>query len=125
MNDILELSCLGHTWIIDLDGTLLKHNGYLLDGKDTFLEGAKEFLDRIPKKDMVVLMTSRKEEYKEITLRFLEENAVHYDHIIFGCPYGERIIVNDNKPSGLHTGCTYNKVRNSAQFPVVVENRSL
>ena len=37
-NELL-LSTLGHTWIFDLDGTIVKHNGYLIDGKDTLLPG--------------------------------------------------------------------------------------
>ena len=37
----LSLSKLPHTWILDLDGTIVKHNGYKLDGKDSLLEGAK------------------------------------------------------------------------------------
>lgn len=42
MNKLI-LSTLAHTWILDLDGTIVKHNGYKLDGTDTLLEGAKEF----------------------------------------------------------------------------------
>ena len=51
MNKLI-LSTLAHTWILDLDGTIVKHNGYKLDGTDTLLEGAKEFLEDIPEKDM-------------------------------------------------------------------------
>lgn len=99
----LKLSPLGHTWILDLDGTIVKHNGYMIDGHDTFLEGAKEFLARIPEGDMLIFLTSRTEEEREMTEHFLEENGVRYDYILFGAPYGERILVNDTKPSGLHT----------------------
>lgn len=95
------LSKLGHTWILDLDGTLLKHNGYKTDGTDSFLPGAEEFLKALPEKDMVIFLTSRTEKEREITLEFLSHNHVRYDHIIFNAPYGERILVNDNKPSGL------------------------
>lgn len=100
MKEII-LSTLGHTWILDLDGTIVKHNGYKIDGTDTFLPGAKEFLDNIPDKDMIVFLTSRTNKNKEDTLKFLDENHVRYDHIIFNAPYGERILINDDKPSGL------------------------
>jgi ribonucleotide monophosphatase NagD (HAD superfamily) len=103
MEDHLILSTLGHTWLLDLDGTIVKHNGYLLDGEDTFLSGAKEFLDSIPEQDVVVLLTSRTEEYRAVTEQFLREHGVRYHHMIFGLPYGERVLVNDNKPSGLCT----------------------
>lgn len=101
MEEQLTLSSMGHTWILDLDGTIVKHNGYLIDGKDTFLDGAREFLLKIPRKDMVIFLTSRKEEYRAATERFLKDSKIRYDHIIFEAPYGERILVNDNKLSGL------------------------
>lgn len=110
--DKLSLSTLGHTWILDLDGTIVKHNGYIIDEKDTFLPGAEAFLKSIPAQDMVVFVTSRTEAYRPGTERFLAEHGIHYDHIIFGAPYGERILVNDDKPSGLKTGIAINIPRN-------------
>jgi len=97
----LIMSQLPKTWIIDLDGTILKHNGYKNDGKDTLLENAKLFLDEIKAEDMIIIITSRKNKYKKETEQFLEENGIRYDYIIFEAPYGERIVVNDNKESGL------------------------
>ena len=97
----LVLSTLGHTWIFDLDGTIVRHNGYLLDGQDTLLTGALEFLHKIPEKDMVIIVTSREEKYRALTENFLKGNKIRYDYIIFNAPYGERILVNDDKPSGL------------------------
>lgn len=97
----LVLSKLGHTWILDLDGTIVKHNGYKLDGYDSFLPGARAFLENIPQTDMIVLITSRTDEYQEMTELFLRNHGVRYNHIIYNAPYGERILVNDNKPSGL------------------------
>ena len=41
MEQDLILSTLSKTWIFDLDGTLLKHNGYKTDGEDSLLEGVK------------------------------------------------------------------------------------
>ena len=107
----LTLSPLGHTWIFDLDGTVMKHNGYKLDGKDTFLPGAIEFLRQIPPEDMIVFLTSRTEMYRSCTTKALREAGIRYDHIIFDAPYGERILVNDNKPSGLVTGIAVNTQR--------------
>lgn len=110
MKQIITLSPLGHTWILDLDGTLVKHNGYK-EGGDVLLPGAKEFTESLPEGDMVIIVTARKEEYREITERFLEENGVRYDHIIFGAPYGERIVINDKKPSGLPVSVAVNTDR--------------
>lgn len=113
MNDRYELilSQLGHTWILDLDGTLVKHNGYLTDGHDTLLPGVREFLQSISEKDMIVILTSRKETFRDMTETFLAEQGVRYDHIIFDVPYGERILINDDKPSGLKSGYCINTDR--------------
>lgn len=118
-NNKLVLSPLKHTWIIDLDGTIVKHNGYKIDGKDTLLEGAKKFLDSIPKEDFILFLTSRTDEYRELTIAFLKENHIRYDQIVFNAPYGERILFNDDKPSGLKMGVAFNKKRDSESFPFI------
>lgn len=110
MKQNITLSPLGHTWLLDLDGTIVKHNGYK-EGGDVLLPGAKEFIESLPEGDMVIIVTARKEEYREITERFLEENGVRYDHIIFGAPYGERIVINDKKLSGLPVSVAVNTDR--------------
>ncbi len=97
----LELSNLGHTWIFDIDGTLVKHNGYKIVGHDTLLDGVAEFFNSIPKDDYIILVTSRTDEQKESTIKFLKDNNIRFNNIIFNLPYGERILVNDKKPSGL------------------------
>lgn len=109
--DVIKMSPLGKTWIFDIDGTIVKHNGYMLDGHDTLLEGAKEFFDNIPEGDMVILLTSRTSEYSEMTEEFLENAGIRFDSIIYNAPYGERIIVNDRKPSGLNTSIAINTNR--------------
>ena len=68
MQNMLELSLMRHTWILDLDGTVVKHNGYKIDGEDTLLPGVKEYFEAIPQEDKVVIFTSRTEEYRESTL---------------------------------------------------------
>ena len=117
------LSTLPKTWIFDLDGTIVKHNGYKLDGKDTLLAGAKEYLDELPEEDRIVILTSREERYKEDTLKFLMESGVRYDEILFGMPMGERIVVNDRKPSGLPMAGAVNVERDRFEGPVVVRER--
>lgn len=105
------MSNLGHTWIFDLDGTLVKHNGYKIDGEDTLLEGVLDMLNQIPEADMIVILTSREEKYKEETIKFLDDNNIRYDKIMFGVPMGERIVVNDIKPGGLKTAMAINLKR--------------
>ena len=119
----LILSTLPKTWIFDLDGTLLKHNGYKLDGKDTLLEGVKEYLDGIPEEDHILILTSRTEEYKEQTLKFLCDNDIRFDEILFNIPMGERIVVNDRKPSGLAMAVAINVERDEPELPVLKRER--
>src|SRR3984885_5668736 len=110
----LVLSPLGHTWFLDLDGTLVKHNGHLTDGQDSLLPGADALLAQIPADDLVVIVTSRAEAYREATEQFLADRRIRYDHIIFDAPFGERIVVNDSKPSGLTTAVAVNGNRDEA-----------
>ena len=115
----LVLSTLPKTWIFDLDGTLVKHNGYKIDGYDTLLPGAKEYVDSIPAEDKILILTSRTDEYREMTLDFLKENGIRYDEILFNMPMGERIVVNDRKPSGIDMAVAVNLKRDEPLFPEV------
>ena len=124
MDDII-LSTLGHTWILDLDGTIVKHNGYKIDGHDSMLDGAEDFLHGIPDKDMVIFLTSRTDDLRESTEAFLREHGIRYDHIIYNAPYGERILINDNKPSGLVTGIAVNSERDVFMNRDIIEDADI
>lgn len=109
----LVVSKLGKTWLIDIDGTILKHNGYLYDG-DVILDGVKEFYSKISSSDKIILLTSRKKEYINELKKFLKSKNLRYDSIISDLPHGERIQINDTKPSGLKTAYAINKSRDEA-----------
>lgn len=111
MVETIRVSSLGKTWILDLDGTIVKHNGYKLDGQDTFLPGAEDFLNNIPPEDMVIFVTSRTQKTAVQTEEFLTKHHVRYRAIIYNAPYGERILINDQKPSGLRTALAINVER--------------
>lgn len=111
------MSTLPKTWILDLDGTVVKHNGYKIDGEDSLLPGAKEYIDAIPADDRVVILTSRTDEYRDSTLRFLKEKGIRYDDILFNMPMGERIVINDRKPSGLDMAYAVNLDRDRFEGP--------
>ena len=119
MEEELILSTLPKTWIFDLDGTLVKHNGYKEDGIDILLVDAKEYLAEIPPEDKIIIVTSRTEEYREMTIRFLGENGIRYDEILFNMPFGERILVNDRKPSGLDMAVAVNLNRDEFKMPQI------
>ncbi len=102
---------LNHTWFIDLDGTILNHNGYI-NGNDHLLPGVKELWESIPKEDYIIITTGREEKYRESSLKILDDNGLRYNYAIFGLPLGERIVMNDLKPEGLKTAIAWNVERN-------------
>lgn len=111
MNLEKKLSNLPKTWLIDLDGTIIKHNSHI-KGKNTILKKVKSFWKKIPSKDKIVLLTAREKKYKKTTVNFLKENNLKFDHIIFDLNFGERILLNDMKPDGLLTAYSHNLKRN-------------
>lgn len=112
-NKIISLSPLAHTWVLDFDGTLVEHNGYKT-GEDKWLPGAMEFLQSIPADDYILILTARFEEWApEKTKEFLARHNVRYNQILFGMPMGERILINDDKPSGLCCAHAVNPKRNA------------
>ena len=120
----IVLSSLGHTWILDLDGTLVEHNKYKEIEGDTILEHTKNFVLQIPSTDMIIIVTSRSEEYRKITEEFLKIHGIRYNTIIFNAPYGERIIINDRKPSGLDMAKAINVDRNSGlNFNIIINEQ--
>ena len=107
----LHLSPLPHTWLIDIDGTIVRHNGYKIDCSDTLLQGVSEFFARLPKDDKVILLTARSADEVANLKAFLAQHKIRFDCIISDLPFGERILINDKKPSGLKTAYAINKGR--------------
>lgn len=107
----LRLSALPKTWFIDIDGTILKHNGYKIDGFDSLLSGVSEFFGQLNEQDFVILLTARKQNELEDLKTFLKKHQIRFDKIITDLPFGERILINDTKPSGLKTAFAINKQR--------------
>jgi len=104
---------LNHTWFIDLDGTIFVHDRIYFEGRDQLLPGVKELWKSIPDDDIIVITSARDPELQEVSLHFLTEHGLRYDHAIFGIGHGERIVINDRKPEhGLETAIAWNVDRN-------------
>ena len=113
MNKINLSKNLSHTWFIDLDGSIVKHNGYIIDKEDSLLDGVCVFFRNIPTKDIIIITTSRKKKFKKKTIEFLNKNKIRFNEIMFDLPYGERILINDIKPNqNLKTSISINLKRN-------------
>lgn len=108
---MIEFSPLSKTWIFDVDGTIVKHNGYKIDGYDTLLDGTLELFATIPEQDKIILLTARKGECLQDLEKFLHNKGIRYDYLLTDMPMGERILVNDRKPSGLDMAYAFNKKR--------------
>lgn len=106
----VRVSCLPKTWILDIDGTLLPHNGHLT-GEEHLLSGVGDLFSAISSKDFVIIVTSRSEEYRKQTERALSINGLRWNALLMGAPHGERIVINDMKPSGLLTAVAVNVKR--------------
>ena len=87
---------LGHTWIIDVDGTIAEVNRHPYDN-DKLLPGVKEMWSKIPAQDMIIIMTAREESVKEKTLAFIDSHDLRYDRAVFGVHHGERIVVEHSR----------------------------
>lgn len=122
---MLEFSPLNKTWIFDIDGSIVKHNGYKIDGYDSLLEGVSEFFSKISQEDKIIMLTARKGEELENLKVFFKENHIRFDYILTDMPLGERILINDEKPSGLKTAFAINKKRDSALNIAYKINESL
>jgi hypothetical protein len=106
-------SNLNRTWIVDLDGTIFKHNNYL-NGYDILLPGVKDLWDSFLPNDMIVIITARSEDERSHTIHTLQINGLRFNHIIFNAPTGERVLINDIKPEfDLNTALAWNVKRNS------------
>ena len=115
----LTMSVLPKTWIFDLDGTILEHNGYL-HGEDKLLPGVKAFWEQIPETDFILILTSRKTEERCRTENFLNNNQIRFNQLIYDMPMGERVLINDDKPSGLPMAFSIRRMRNEGLLNVEI-----
>ena len=110
-----KLSNLPKTWLIDIDGTIFPHNNYLTDKKGKFekpIDNVVRFIKKIPKEDFIVLLSARKKKYTHYTTKHLKKYGIRFNLLIMDLPSGERILINDIKPSGLKTAYAINIKRN-------------
>jgi hypothetical protein len=84
-----------------------------LTGEDKILDGVIDFFSKIMPQDKVILTTSRQKKYEADLKKFLKKFNLRYDEIIFDLPFGERVLINDKKSSGLKTAYAINKERNA------------
>ena len=114
----LSISCLPHTWFIDLDGTVFLHNEYRTNNKDTLCNSyVTKFFQDVHINDFIVFTTSRSKKYSTLCENSIKKVlSIKQKYIvIYDLPHGERILINDKKPSGLETSISISIDRN--EFP--------
>lgn len=90
------------TIFLDIDGTIFRHHGDQspLLVKPILLPGVLDKLHEWLSQDYcVVLTTARHESIRKFTEDQLQNSGIEYDQLIMGIGSGERIIINDGKPS--------------------------
>ncbi len=116
------------TLFIDLDGTMVRNSAQHSIPRWGETEGIQPNIDAVNHlydsgKVEVILTTSRKEAYREVTMAQLERVGVKFHNIIFGLPHGRRIIINDYAPSNPFKSCdAINIKRNSSDLKEMLED---
>ena len=104
------------TVFIDIDGTVLKHNGDLstqINSDCSVLNGVIEKFNEWNRKGYhIVLTTGRKECMRELTQRQLQKFGLFYDQLVMGLPRGQRVLINDTKPDMESTAVAFTVKRN-------------
>lgn len=105
-----------NTLFIDIDGTLVLHQGYyddMIANDMVILDGVLEFLRRMREDNtLIFLTTARLEKDRERTEEQLAAVGIVYDKLIMECGAGKRLLINDDKPDMEHTASAVTVKRN-------------
>ena len=116
----LSISNLRHTWFVDLDGTIFIHNKYKQLKKDILCnDNVLQFFKNIPEKDYIIFTTSRSSDFSKLCEKSIKKLLLLKQKytIIYDLPHGERLLINDKKPSGLNTAIAISTERDI--FPLI------
>lgn len=91
------------TLFIDIDGTILHHQGNISDiwmrGADVLAGTRKRFDEWHSRGYKIILVTGRPETIREVTHKQLMDAGLIYDMLIMGVGIGARILINDLHPN--------------------------
>lgn len=100
------------TLFVDIDGTILKHQGSFSDislKEATLLPHARDRMNEWCSKEYkIVLTTGRRESMRKTTELQLDRLGVPYDYLVMGLSKGNRIVINDRRPNGNDTAYAIN-----------------
>ena len=100
------------TLFIDIDGTLFEHKGTFSNialTESTLLPNAREKMDEWCSKEYrIILTTARRESLRNRTESELQRLCIPYDCLVMGISKGQRVLINDRRPSGDDTAFAIN-----------------
>jgi hypothetical protein len=104
------------TLFIDLDGILVKDSSMYFEPKWGTTNGIKENVEIVnelynTKKAQVIITTSRKKMYEDVTIKQLKGLNIKYHKIIFDLFHSKRIIINDFEKSNPYKSCDAINIR--------------
>ena len=111
------------TLFVDIDGTLVKNSGqYFVPtwGTTAPLTKNVEHLNKMHATGRVriILVTSRLEEFRDATVKQLDQYGVQYDQILFGMLHASRVVINDYAPTNPYPSAEcVNIPRNAEDLP--------
>lgn len=115
------------TVFVDLDGVLVENSGEHFKPLWGTTKGIKENIEIMNRlfdsgKVRIVITTSRKHKYSNITEQQLEQEGIKYHSIIYDLAHSRRIIVNDYSKTNPYKSCdAINIKRNSSDLKDMLE----
>jgi hypothetical protein len=116
------------TLFVDLDGTLVVNAGQYGRPRWGETDGIRPNIEAVNHlyhsgKVDVIVTTSRKEEFRDVTIEQLDRVGLKYHRILFELPHARRIIINDYAPSNPFKSCdAINLKRNSPDLKEMLED---
>lgn len=116
------------TMFVDLDGTLVKNSGQFVDPKWGTTDAIAPNVATLNAmhatgKVEVILTTSRKEKFRDTTIKQLDKLGIKYDQLIMGLVHGKRIVINDYAKTNPYKSCdAINIKRNSEDLKEMLED---
>lgn len=118
------------TFIIDLDGVIVKNSAKYFKPHWGTTEGIKKNVEAVNtlKKNghQIIILTSRSEDHRKLTVKQLENINLQYDLLIMGALHSQRILINDFSTSNpFPSAVSINVERDSEQLPHFLKGMGL
>lgn len=109
------------TYIFDLDGVVFKNGTRFWDplwGENAVIPESRDKVQSLHEQgNYIVLMTSRTEDFREVTENQLKRENIPYHQLVMGVYHGTRIVINDFGPTNPYPATVaINTKRDSGDF---------